>query len=84
MNAPRAARIALVLLVTFYLCAAGWFCVLAPWSRYWATRVVPGAPLWLAVWLDFPALRGALSAFGVLHFAVAASWLNRGLGQESS
>ena len=41
MKPLRAASIAIVLLITFYLCAAGWFCVLAPWSRYWAARVVP-------------------------------------------
>lgn len=84
MKLPRAAHIAVVLLITFYLCAAGWFCVLAPWTRYWAARVVPGAPIWLSAWLDLPALRGALSGFGVLHFVVAASWLNRGLGREDA
>jgi hypothetical protein len=60
-----------------YLCAAGWFFILAPWSRFWATAVVPAAPLWLLPLVDSPALRGALSGFGVLHFAVAARWLVR-------
>ncbi len=74
-------RVARVLLVVFYLCVAGWFFVLAPWSRFWATYVVSGAPAWLLPLVDSPTLRGALSAFGVLHFSVAASWLSAGARQ---
>ena len=59
----------------FYLCAAGWFFVLAPWSRFWGIVVVPRVPLPLIPWLDSPALRGALSGFGALHFLAAFSWL---------
>ena len=64
--------------VVIYLCAAGWFFVLAPWSRFWTTLVVPAAPLWLLPVVDNPAARGALSGFGLLHFAVAAGWLSTG------
>ena len=61
--------------VVFYLCAAGWFFVLAPWSGFWGMVVVPKVPLTLIPWLDSPALRGALSGFGALHFLAAFSWL---------
>jgi hypothetical protein len=30
---------------------------------------------WFSPLLDSPALRGALSGFGLVHFAVALSWL---------
>ena len=65
-----------VLGVVTYLCAAGWFFVLAPWNRIWAEAVVPRAPLWIMGLLDAPAFRGALSGFGVVHFVVAYSWLH--------
>ena len=66
------------LAVVTYLCAAGWFFILAPWSAFWSTRVVSEAPYWLYAWLAHPALRGAVSGFGVLHFPVAFAWLARG------
>jgi hypothetical protein len=68
-------RAVATLALVFYLCAAGWFFVLVPWSRLWGLVVVPRAPIWLLPWLDNPAVRGALSGFGVLHFLVAFSWL---------
>lgn len=68
-------RAVIALAVVFYLCAAGWFFILAPWSRFWGMVVVPKVPLWLLPWIDSPALRGGLSGFGALHFAVAFSWL---------
>lgn len=72
---PSLRSIAVLGAVT-YLCAAGWFLVLTPWSRIWAEAVVPRAPLFLMAWLDSPAVRGALSGFGVLHFIVAYVWLH--------
>jgi hypothetical protein len=71
----RSLRATLVLAIVVYLTAAGWFFVLAPWSSFWAVRVVPAAPLWLSSCLDHPAFRGALSGFGLVHFAAAWSWL---------
>jgi hypothetical protein len=68
-------RIVAALGVVFYLCAAGWFFILAPWSRFWGVVVVPRVPLALIPLLDSPALRGALSGFGALHFIAAFSWL---------
>lgn len=75
----RSLRAAVILAVVVYLTAAGWFFVLAPWSRFWAIKVIPAAPLWLLPLLDSPALRGALSGFGVVHFAAAWSWLETAL-----
>lgn len=75
VSAPTWLRATGVFLVILYLCCAGWFFILAPWSRLWSSQVVPGAPWWLMTWLESPALRGALSGFGVLHFAVAVSWV---------
>jgi hypothetical protein len=75
----RSLRAALILVIVVYLTAAGWFFVLAPWSRFWAVRVVPGAPFWVSTWLDHPAFRGALSGFGLVHFAAAWSWLERAM-----
>ena len=60
-----------------YLTAAGWFFVLAPWSRFWTARVVAAAPAWLTVLLAEPAFRGAVSGFGAIHFAAAWGWLER-------
>lgn len=71
----RALQAALIMAIVVYLTAAGWFFVLAPWSSFWAVRVVRAAPPWLSSWLDSPAVRGALSGFGLVHFAAAWSWL---------
>ncbi len=72
----NALRATLVLAAAVYLTAAGWFFVLAPWSSFWAIRIVPAAPFWLMAWLDNPAVRGAISGFGVVHFGAAWSWLD--------
>jgi hypothetical protein len=67
------------LVAAFYLTAAGWFFIMVPWSAFWTQKVVTGCPYWwMARVIGHGALRGALSAFGVLHFAVAFSWLNSG------
>lgn len=76
MVGPVSGRTVAALGVVFYLCAAGWFFVLAPWSRFWGVVIVPRVPLTLVPLLDSPALRGALSGFGVLHFLAAFTWLN--------
>lgn len=78
MDTPQTLRASSTLIVVLYLCVAGWFFVLAPWSRFWSSHVVPGAPPWLMGQLASPAVRGALSAFGLLHFFTAAGWLGNG------
>jgi hypothetical protein len=40
--------------------------LLLPWTDVWAALVYRLAPTWGAT-LDAPALRGAVSAFGLLH-----------------
>jgi hypothetical protein len=75
VSVRRSVQAVLVLVVVVYLTAAGWFLVLAPWSKFWTIRVVPGAPFWLSAWLDNSAVRGALSGLGLVHFAAAWSWL---------
>ena len=82
MSAPRTLRAPSILLVVLYLCVAGWFFVLAPWSRFWSSHVVAGAPPWLMGQLAEPAVRGALSAFGLLHFFTAAGWLGNAGRQQ--
>ena len=64
------------LLIVFYLCFAGWFFILVPWSGFWTALVVPNSPWWMMRALESAPLRGALSGFGVLHFPVAAQWLS--------
>ena len=76
VSGKNALRVSGVLATAVYLTAAGWFFVLAPWSGFWALRVVPAAPFWLAAWLDNPAVRGAISGFGLVHFGAAWSWLD--------
>jgi len=75
VNVNPVARHVVSVVVAVYLCAAGWFFVLAPWSGFWRSRVVAAGPPWLIALLDHPALRGALTGFGVVHFWVSFSWL---------
>jgi hypothetical protein len=75
----RVLRTVLGLGVAIYLTAAGWFFILAPWNEFWTALIVHGAPWWMAPFLASPALRGALGGFGVLHFAVAYTWLEDSL-----
>jgi hypothetical protein len=76
MELSRLVRITVVV----YLCFAGWFFILAPWSDFWRLLVVPNAPWWLLHALDNPGFRGALAGFGVLHFPIAASWITPSRG----
>ncbi|MGV8040285.1 MAG: hypothetical protein AB2L07_09465 [Thermoanaerobaculaceae bacterium] len=78
----RAMRTVVGLGVAVYLTGAGWFFILAPWSQFWANRLLPGVPFWLAALLAHPMLRGALGGFGVLHFAVAFVWLDSALRKQ--
>jgi hypothetical protein len=82
VTSGRRSQTAGVIALVVYLCAAGWFFVLAPWSRFWTTRISPGAPLWLLPWLQSPTIRGAFTGFGIVHFAVAYIWLATITGQR--
>ncbi len=62
----RALRFVALLLYTGYLVYMGLAMLLLPWTDAWATLAYRLAPAWGAV-LDAPSLRGAVSAFGLLH-----------------
>jgi len=68
----RFLRILLMVLYASYLTNVGLLLVLLPWSDAWV-RLVLLSPAKIAVLLDSPVFRGALSAFGVLHFVLLAA-----------
>ncbi|BCW94345.1 MAG: hypothetical protein KatS3mg007_2239 [Thermoanaerobaculum sp.] len=59
-----------------YLALAGWVCVLVPWSRGWLAWTWSLPPAWAQL-LSHPALRGAISGFGVLHLLVALGFATK-------
>ncbi len=68
----KPARLILFALYAAYLVHVGLAMLLLPWSPVWNGFIVrlPGA---LANLAGEPAVRGAVSAFGVLHLALAAA-----------
>ncbi|MCS7181974.1 MAG: hypothetical protein NZ869_02545 [Thermoanaerobaculum sp.] len=58
-----------------YLSLAGWAFLLLPWSELWP-QLLHLFPPPCASLLGKPAVRGALSGFGLAHFVSAASWLH--------
>jgi hypothetical protein len=54
-----------------YLVQAGLLMVMLPWSEAWSVMLVR-LPTSLAAWLDSPAIRGVVTAFGVLHLMLLA------------
>ncbi len=71
-------RFTLLILYGTYLAYAGLFFLVAPWTELWTLLVIrlPALP---AVVLGNPAVRGMISAFGLLHFGLAALESVRGL-----
>ncbi|MCU0233068.1 MAG: hypothetical protein MUE90_03425 [Thermoanaerobaculales bacterium] len=67
----RPIRFVAIVVYMAYLVNVGLLLVLLPWSRAWG-RLLSMLPLGLAPTLDAPWLRGALSAFGVLHLLLVA------------
>lgn len=65
-GAMRVVRLGIIVLYASYLTNVGLFLLLLPWSDVWA-RFVLLTPQRIGVLLDSPALRGAVSAFGLLH-----------------
>ncbi|MEN8163853.1 MAG: hypothetical protein ABFS37_06975 [Acidobacteriota bacterium] len=63
-------RFLLLLLYATYLSYAGLFFLLAPWTEIW-TMLVMRLPVPLASFLGHPAVKGMISAFGLLHFGLA-------------
>ena len=62
----NAARFIAIVLYVGYLVNVGLLFILLPWSRAWGLLLTVFPPV-TAIYLDQPWLRGALSAFGVLH-----------------
>lgn len=70
----RGIRLLLIVLYVGYLVQVGLLMVWLPWSRLWELLMVRMPPS--AVWfLDAPAARGAITAFGVLHLAMVVAEL---------
>lgn len=67
----RATRFLAIVLYVGYLVNAGLLLILLPWSGAWGLLLTKFPPEF-AVLLDQPWLRGALSAFGVLHLLLVA------------
>ena len=62
----RALRAILTILYASYLVNMGILLIMLPWSEVWAHALLL-MPMRLAVLVDIPAVRGVISAFGVLH-----------------
>ena len=67
----KASRFIAIVVYMAYLVNVGLLLVLLPWSRAWG-RLLSMLPHGLVATLDAPWLRGALSAFGVLHLLLVA------------
>jgi hypothetical protein len=76
-------RFLLVLLYATYLAYAGLFFLVGPWTDIW-TIIVIRLPVPVAAFLGHPAVRGMISAFGVLHFIVALLEMTTGLRSKTT
>jgi hypothetical protein len=65
-----------------YLVQAGLLMVMLPWSEAWSVMLVR-LPTSLAAWLDSPAIRGVVTAFGVLHLMLLAIEVRLSSGQDA-
>jgi len=65
----RAVRLLLVVIYIGYLVQAGLLMVMLPWSEVWSLLLLR-LPLSVAAVLDAPAIRGLITAFGILHLAL--------------
>jgi hypothetical protein len=61
----------LIVLYVGYLVQVGLLMIMLPWSDAWSVMLVR-LPTSLAMWLDSPAVKGMVSAYGVLHLALLA------------
>lgn len=68
----RVGRLLLFTLYGAYLVHVGLAMLLVPWSPAWASLVIR-LPEAVAAIVDQPAVRGAVSAFGLLHLALAGA-----------
>lgn len=72
------AALRLLLMVAYisYLVQVGMLMVWLPWSRLWPLLLTK-MPVSVALVLDAPAVRGGLTAFGILHLVMVAVELYR-------
>ncbi len=70
----RTLRLLGMMLYVAYLVHVGLLMVVLPWSASWSP-LLARLPLGLAVLLDHPAARGAISGFGALHLLLVAAEL---------
>lgn len=78
----KALRLAALVLYVAYLVQVGLLMVMLPWSDAWGALLVR-LPTSIAVWLDSPAIRGVVTAFGLLHLAFLAVEVTS-IGSEGS
>lgn len=64
-------RFGFIVVYSCYLVYAGMTLILLPWSQLWP-RLILHLPHTLAYYCGFPAVRGIISAFGVLHLFLLA------------
>jgi hypothetical protein len=70
----RSARFLGTLLYVGYLVHVGLLMVILPWSTTWPMLLVKLPPA-VGMTLDLPAVRGAISGFGVLHLLLVVAEL---------
>jgi len=62
-------RLLLTVIYASYLTNVGLLLMLLPWSEGWSSFILLLSPQ-MAAFLDSPAVRGVVSAFGFLHLAL--------------
>jgi hypothetical protein len=67
----KLSRFFLIVIYMGYLVNAGLMLIILPWSKTWGL-LLSRFPMGTASLLDSPWLRGALTAFGVLHLMLVA------------
>ncbi len=68
----KALRLLALVVYVGYLVHVGLLLLLVPWTDIWSVLILDLPPK-LAFVLDAPAVRGAISAFGVLHLMLLAA-----------
>ena len=74
MEVVRVARIFIMVLYASYLTNVGLLLTVVPWSEVWVSFLLL-MPAKVAGFVDSPPVRGAISAFGVLHLLLLVAEL---------
>lgn len=72
MSGVRALRITVWIVYASYLANVGMLLIVLPWSDIWSQFILM-LPYRLALAIDAPAVRGMITAFGVLHLILLLS-----------